>query len=171
MFLTDRFAYKLKKPMTTRHFDFSTPSLRRAACESEVHLNARLAPGVYSGFALVRMADGRLRLGGEGEPVDWLVWMHRLPEARLLDAAIGDGTLRPAEIEAVADRLAAFYAAAAPVQLAKDDYLSRFADEQAESRQVLCDPGGRSGSKRMSRRFSDPWTRCCATRAGCSCPV
>lgn len=141
VFLTDRFAYKLKKPMTTRLFDFSTPSLRRAECESELHLNARLAPGVYIGLLpLVRMADGRLRLGGEGDPAEWLVWMHRLPEARLLDAAIGERTLRAAEIESVADRLAAFYATAAPVPLAEDDYLSRFADEQAESRQVLCDP-------------------------------
>ncbi len=141
VFLTDRFAYKLKKPATTRHFDFSTPALRRVECESELRLNARLAPGIYLELLpLVHTLDQRLRLGGEGDVVDWLVKMHRLPAERLLDTAIQAGTLRSTEIESIAERLVAFYGAASPVSLAADDYLSRFADEQAESRQVLCNP-------------------------------
>lgn len=141
VFLTDQFAYKLKKPVTTSHFDFSTPSLRRAWCEEEVRLNARLAPGIYLGVVpLARQPDGRLRVGGEGEVVDWLVRMRRLPADRMLDAAIRDATLRRTEVEAVADRLAEFYAAAAPVPLAETEYLARFAEEQTISRKLLHDP-------------------------------
>ena len=141
VFLTDCFAYKLKKPLAGRYFDFSTTALRRANCEAEVRLNARLAPGIYLGILpLVRNTEGRLQLGGEGEPVDWLVRIYRLPAGCLLDAAIRDGTLRRTEIEAVAGRLAEFYAAAEPVSLAEHDYLARFTEEQTETRQVLCQP-------------------------------
>lgn len=140
VFLTDHFAYKLKKPVTTRHFDFATPALRRVYCEEEVRLNARLAQGIYLGvLPLVRAPEGRLRVGGEGEVVDWLIQMRRLPEAQMLDAAIRNGTVRPADIETVADRLVAFYASTEPVPLAEPDYLSRFVEEQALNRQSLRD--------------------------------
>jgi len=142
VFLTDAFAYKLKKPVAARHLDFRSLALRRAYCEEEVRLNARLAPAVYLGtVALRRGPDGRLRLGGEGgEVVDWLVRMRRLPAGRMLDAAIRDGTAEPARIEAVADLLAAFYARAEPVDLARTEYLGRFLEDQATNREVLRDP-------------------------------
>ena len=46
VFLTNRFAYKLKKPVRYDFLDFSTAELRRAACEEEVRLNRRLAPDI-----------------------------------------------------------------------------------------------------------------------------
>lgn len=144
VFLTDRFAYKLKKPVATRHLDFRSLALRRAYCEEEVRLNARLAPGVYLGTVALARGQGGLRLGdGEaaaGEVVDWLVRMRRLPAERMLDAAIRRGTVAPDRIEAVADLLAAFYAAAAPESLAQAEYLGRFLEDQATSRELLCAP-------------------------------
>jgi len=140
VFLTEGFAYKLKKPAVTRYFDHRTAAERRATCEAEVRLNQRLAAGIYLGLLpLVQVRGGQLQLGGDGRPVDWLVRMRRLPEARLLDAAIRRGTLRRAEIEAVADRLASFYAAAVPVSLDAQEYLQRFADEQVENHRMLHD--------------------------------
>ena len=47
IFLTDDFAYKLKKPVRFDFLDFSTAQLRREACANEVKLNRRLAPGVH----------------------------------------------------------------------------------------------------------------------------
>ncbi|GGG45343.1 hypothetical protein GCM10010964_35890 [Caldovatus sediminis] len=146
VFLTDRLVYKLKKPVATRHLDFRSLALRRAYCEEEVRLNARLAPGVYLGTAVLRRGpDGRLRLGdadaAAGEVVDWLVLMRRLPAERMLDAAIRRGTVTPDRIEAVADLLAAFYAAAAPESLAQAEYLGRFLEDQATNRELLCAPG------------------------------
>ena len=41
VFLTDRFAYKLKKPVRYDFLDFRTAEQRRAACEEEVRLNRR----------------------------------------------------------------------------------------------------------------------------------
>ena len=45
VFLTDRFAYKLRKPVRFDYLDFSTIDARRRDCEAEVQLNKRLADG------------------------------------------------------------------------------------------------------------------------------
>ncbi len=47
--LTDRYAYKLKKPLRLPFVDFSTLAARRGFCEEELRLNRRLAPTPYLG--------------------------------------------------------------------------------------------------------------------------
>lgn len=47
VYLTDRHAYKLKKPVRYDYLDFSTLEARRQSCKSEIRLNRRLAPDVY----------------------------------------------------------------------------------------------------------------------------
>jgi hypothetical protein len=70
VFLTERFAYKLKKPVRLAFLDFSTLAARKHACDESLRLNARLAGDVYVGVvALRRRADGELSLDGDGEPV------------------------------------------------------------------------------------------------------
>ena len=63
VFLTDRFAYKLKKPVKFDFLDFSTLERRRQACNDEVRLNRRMAPHVYLGLVPVRQdSQGQFRL-------------------------------------------------------------------------------------------------------------
>lgn len=51
--------FKVKKPVALGFLDFSSVDRRRAACEEEVRLNSRLAPGVYRGAVPVaRQRDG-----------------------------------------------------------------------------------------------------------------
>jgi len=112
VFLTEREVFKLKKPVSYPHLDFSTLEKRRANCEAEVQLNRRLAEDVYLGvLALRRDARGKLALGGDGEIIDWLVHMKRLPEADMLDRRIQGGRCTQADIERLADLLGGFYAA------------------------------------------------------------
>lgn len=49
LLLGDR-AYKTKKPVDLGFLDFTSVEARRAACECELVLNARLAPDVYLGL-------------------------------------------------------------------------------------------------------------------------
>ena len=85
-FLTDRHAFKLKKPVRYDFLDFSTLEARRLDCEEEVRLNRRLAENVYLGTVPVRVLDSdELQIGGTGRTVDWLVKMRRLPAALMLD--------------------------------------------------------------------------------------
>src|SRR5690606_26324360 len=58
VFLTRRYAYKLKKPVTFDFLDFSTVAARRAACEQELLLNRRLARDTYLAVVpITRAAD------------------------------------------------------------------------------------------------------------------
>ncbi|MEJ2522663.1 MAG: hypothetical protein P8080_07260 [Gammaproteobacteria bacterium] len=128
VFLTDRHAWKLKKPVRYEFLDFSTLEARRRDSLKEVALNARLAPGVYLDVVpLCLQPGGGLRLGADGPVVDWLVRMLRLPAADFLDARLDDAGVSGAEIGRLADVLAAFYAAAVPVGLSGGTYAERLA--------------------------------------------
>ncbi|WP_135467996.1 hypothetical protein [Crenalkalicoccus roseus] len=140
VFLTDRFAWKLKKPVRHPFLDYRSLAQRHRFCEEELRLNRRLAPAVYLDLQpLVRRADGALAIGGEGEVVDWLVRMRRLPEAEMLDTALLRGTAEAARVARAADHLAAFYAAAPPERVAEAEYLGRFARELERNRRTLHD--------------------------------
>ena len=110
VFLAGDRIYKLKKPVRYPFLDFTTLGARETDCRAEIRLNRRLAPDVYLG--IVRLAlesTGTLALDGEGETVDWLVVMRRLPEGRMLDNLIAQGAVNHGEIERVAGILAEFY--------------------------------------------------------------
>jgi aminoglycoside phosphotransferase family enzyme len=142
VFLTDRRAYKLKKPVAYDGLlDFSTIERRRHACEEELRLNRRLAAGVYVGIvALTLDADGRLALGGQGEVVDWLVEMHRLPAHRMLDRAIEAGTVSDDELHAVGRLLGNFFARATRVPMKPQEYRARLRAIIDRTHDELVDP-------------------------------
>ncbi len=138
VFLTDRFAYKLKKPVRFDFLDFSTSKLRHQACEHEVELNRRLAPGVYRGVVpIVRTASGDLAVDGRGTPVDWLVKMKRLPANAALDVLIREGNLNASAIIQLAKTLAAFYEDLPPVMLKVEDYRSNIEQHVLANRAEL----------------------------------
>ena len=103
VFLAGDRVYKVKKPVDFGFLDFTTPDRRRHFCEEEVRLNRRLAPDVYRGVVpIAREADGRLRVGGDGEAVEWAVEMQRLPDDATLRARVDNGTAAPADVETLA---------------------------------------------------------------------
>jgi aminoglycoside phosphotransferase family enzyme len=130
VFLTDRFAYKLKKPVRYDFLDFSTIEARRRDCEEEIRLNRRLAPRVYLGVVpLTAGPGGGLRLGGDGTAVDWLVKMRRLPAARSLENAIRNGRVDPDQLRRAAAHLANFYKTAPPVAVTPANHRHRIETE------------------------------------------
>jgi len=141
VFLTPRFAYKLKKPIRCDSFDFGSPESRRHHCEEEVRLNARLAPEIYLGAVPVTAsAGGALAIDGAGPPVDWLVKMRRLPADRMLDRAIRAGDVKTRELRIIAGVLVQFFRAAMPVAVPPAEYRRRLADAVTASRRDLTDP-------------------------------
>ncbi len=113
VFLTGELVYKLKKPVNFGFLDFSTPELRRRYCEAEVRLNRRLAPSVYLRVEpVVRDGDG-IRIGGDGEIVDWVVVMRQLDQSLLGLEVLRRGELGPRHVDAVVELLVPFYRDAA----------------------------------------------------------
>lgn len=141
VFLTADHAYKMKKPIRRRIFDFRTLEQRRHACAEEIRLNRRLAQDVYIGLSrLVRAPDGTLSLDGEGEDtVEWLVRMRRLPDRRFLDRALMDRTATEVDVKAVADRLARFHRSLSPTPLSPHAYLARYRSDLEETRSLLAE--------------------------------
>jgi len=138
VFLTDRHAYKMKKPLRQDRLDFSSFERRRYFCGEEVRLNRRLARDVYLGtVALARCGDGTLVLGGAGTVVEWLVKMRRLPADATLEALALAGRLTEQAVRSVALRMAALYAAAVPEPVDQDGYRRRFSDSLAVDRREL----------------------------------
>jgi aminoglycoside phosphotransferase family enzyme/predicted kinase len=113
VFLAGDRVFKVKKPVDFGFLDFRSPERRRHFCEEEVRLNRRLAPEVYRGVVPVtRDAAGRVRVGDDGEAVEWAVEMERLPDDANLRDRLARGTAGRAEVEALAERVAAFHVAA-----------------------------------------------------------
>jgi aminoglycoside phosphotransferase family enzyme/predicted kinase len=110
VFLAGRFAYKLKKPLRFEFLNFSTPELRRQACVDEVRLNRRLAPDVYLASLPITVESGRgLKFGGNGQVVDHVVKMRRLPSDRAVDRLIRNRALQDADVVRISRFLAEFY--------------------------------------------------------------
>jgi aminoglycoside phosphotransferase family enzyme/predicted kinase len=123
VFLTDRYAYKLKKPVRFEFLDFSKAELRRRACQDELRLNRRLAPDVYVDvLPITQDPRGLLELNGCGQEVDWVVKMRRLPAQTALDVLLRENRLRPEDAESIAKHLTNFYAKLFPKPLSSDDY-------------------------------------------------
>ena len=115
VFLGGDRALKLKRAVTYPYLDFSTVEKRKAACEAEVAINRRTAPGIYRAVvAVVRRRDGALALGGEGEVIDWVVDMARFDEAQLLDRLAQQGALGRRLMERLSDEIAVFHRNAEP---------------------------------------------------------
>jgi uncharacterized protein len=122
VFLTGDRAYKLHKPRLDEGLDRSHPKNRRRRCEEELRLNSRLAPGVYLRVEPLTQGRDQLEIGGEGEVVDWLLLMRRLPADRMLDQRLACGELRVAEVRQLGEALARFHAAAPRTALTPEVY-------------------------------------------------
>jgi aminoglycoside phosphotransferase family enzyme len=140
VFLTDRFAYKLKKPIRDPLVDLSTLGAREANVKAEVRLNRRLAPDIYLEIiALTESPSGQFMIGGRSRVVDWLVKMRRLPERLMLDSLLDRRALPQVRLRALANRLAHFYVGAHQVRLSGITYQQRLLAELMLNHRILTD--------------------------------
>jgi aminoglycoside phosphotransferase family enzyme/cytidylate kinase len=120
VFLAGEDAYKVKKRVRLPFLDFSTLEARHRALARELEINRPHAPSLYLELKpIVRGADGRLALGGEGELVDWALHMRRFPQEALLVRVAEKGPLSDTLSRALAD-VAVRYHRASPIAAAAD---------------------------------------------------
>lgn len=123
VFLTDHFAYKLKKPVWFEFLDFSTLDMRHRFCLKEVSINRVLAGDTYLEVIPLTYHEGRFQLNGTGDVVEWIVKMRRLPKNLLLHEAIRDGMVPKEWAQLAAEKLVKFYLSAPPIH--KDNLIFR----------------------------------------------
>jgi aminoglycoside phosphotransferase family enzyme len=113
VFITDDFAYKVKKPVDLGFLNFTTLRRRHFYLHQELALNRRLCPEIYLEVLPIVAHKQGVRLGGPGQPVEYALKMVRLPQEGMMDEVAHRGELRPGHLERIIERLVPFYEAAA----------------------------------------------------------
>lgn len=152
VFLTDAYAYKLKKPVCYGVLDFRTLEARRFYCEEEIRLNRRLAPRVYIEVVPLSVdAHEHLHLGSGDMVADWLVKMHRLPSERMLDYLLGKSMVDEESIREIATTLAGFYRCAERADLSTTSYRRKLEKEIDFNLATLTSPAYHLPATRIER--------------------
>jgi aminoglycoside phosphotransferase family enzyme/predicted kinase len=109
VFLTDDYAYKVKKPVNLGYLDYTTHEKRQFYCQKEVELNRRLCPKVYLGVVPITRYRGAILVAGKGEVIEHAVKMRRLPQEAMMDVLLAKNHVSPEMITSVAKKLVAFH--------------------------------------------------------------
>lgn len=120
VFLTEHYAYKIKKPVNFGFLDYSTLERRRFFCTEELRLNQRLAPSIYLEVLALRQTPQGYRFQGAGPIVEYVLKMRRLPVQASLDTLLARQAVPVQTMEALAQRLAAFHAAPVALEPGQD---------------------------------------------------
>ncbi len=133
VFLTGRYAYKVKKPIKLPFLDFSTLRQRHRFCREELRLNRRLAPELYLGIVPIGGTLDAPRVGHR-PAIEYAVKMLQFDPGDRLDQRLKANAVPRAAILAFATTLAEFHARLKPVrrdptgEAARAAALDNFAD-------------------------------------------
>ncbi|MFO7675763.1 MAG: AAA family ATPase [bacterium] len=112
VFLTGRYACKVKKPVNFGFLDYTDLSARKFFCREEFRLNRRLSPDIYLEVLPITERRGRLRLGGSGPVVDWCLKMRELPQESIMTEQLRRGRVSVDHVDEIARIIADFHSAA-----------------------------------------------------------
>lgn len=137
VFLTDKYAYKLKKPNSFPYLKLDTLGERFLNAQTELQVNQQLAPGVYLELVPLVMDEGnQLHLEDyetSGKVVEWLIKMKRISFELTMEQVI-------IKITEAARNLTNFYLTAPSVKISPETYHARFLQYVEENRSVLTRP-------------------------------
>lgn len=108
--LTEKHAYKIKKPVDFIFLDFSTLEKRKHYCEREVELNKRLAGDMYlRSIPIYKKNNTFSIIKQEGEIIEYAVLMNRMDTSKEMDKMLLTEQVTEKEIEKVAKKIADFH--------------------------------------------------------------
>jgi uncharacterized protein len=109
IFKTGEFVYKIKKPVNLGYLNYTTLENRKYYCQKEVELNRRLCPNVYLGVFSIVCCNNIIKIGREGEILEYAVKMRKLPEEMMLNVLLSQGKVTFEMIRNVAKVIADFH--------------------------------------------------------------
>lgn len=113
IFLTGKFAYKIKKPVNLGYLDYTKLENRKFFCFQELKLNQRLSPDVYIDVIQITERNGQIQLNGDGKIIEYCVKMKQLPQEKMLDVLLLHGKVTEDMLRQVSEKLAIFHKNAA----------------------------------------------------------
>ena len=119
VFLTDHFAYKIKKAVNLGFLDFRTLEKRLFYCEKEVSLNKRLCESMY--FGVVPITNSKeIKVGGHGQIVEYAVKMKKISQDRMLSKLLDSNQVTYDLIDRIARRISDFHSKAETNEMISD---------------------------------------------------
>jgi aminoglycoside phosphotransferase family enzyme/predicted kinase len=109
VFLTDKYVYKVKKPVNLGYLDYTTLERRQLYCQREVELNRRLCADVYLGVVPVNRRKGGIFVGGKGKTIEYAVKMCRLPQEAMVDVLLAKNQVSSEMVNRLAEKLVGFH--------------------------------------------------------------
>jgi len=108
VFLTGKYAYKIKKPVDLGFCDFSSLARRKFFCEEEIRLNQRTSYDFYLGIVPIGVINGHPKIGLE-PAVEYAVRMRQFPADARLDRRLAADRIEADDLRRLALRLASFH--------------------------------------------------------------
>ncbi|MBI4101694.1 MAG: AAA family ATPase, partial [Candidatus Nealsonbacteria bacterium] len=100
VFLTGKYAYKVKKPVNFGFLDFSDLKKRKFYCHQELKLNSRLSPEIYLKVVPIT-AEGRI--------IDFAVKMRQLSQGLVMENLLKSNRVSKEVLEKLARIIARFH--------------------------------------------------------------
>jgi aminoglycoside phosphotransferase family enzyme/predicted kinase len=107
---------KVKRAVRLPFLDYSTREKRKAACDEELRVNTRFAPGLYRRVVPITQQEAGLAIDGNGTPLEWAVEMARFDETLGLDRVAASSEIQPTLAAALADTIHRAHDQSAPAQ-------------------------------------------------------
>ncbi len=126
VFLTGKFAYKIKKPVNFGFLDFSTLKKRKFYCEKELELNRRLSPEIYLEVIALTEKNGNIEFNGKWNVIEYAVKMKQIPQKYIMTNLIKEKKIDKKTITDIAEILNKFYNEAGT-----DSYINSFGSMNA----------------------------------------
>ncbi len=80
IFLTGKYAYKIKKPVDFGFLDYSTLEKRQHFLNQELSMNQAIAPDIYLEVLPITLENNQVKIGGQGKIVDYILKMNQFPQ-------------------------------------------------------------------------------------------
>ncbi len=84
VFLTGKYAYKVKKAVNLGFLDYTTLEKRKFFCEEEVRINSLLSEDMYIGVVPINKKGDKIKIRGEGKTVEYAVKMLEMPQESIM---------------------------------------------------------------------------------------
>ncbi|MEB3160043.1 MAG: AAA family ATPase [Synechocystis sp.] len=110
VFLTGKYAYKLKKPVDFGFLDYSTPAKRQHFLQEELRLNLPIAPDIYRQVLPLYYQHNQWHWGAKtGHAEDYVLQMQQFPQHCLLSSLFEQKKLTDDHIIRLGKRVAEFH--------------------------------------------------------------
>lgn len=113
VFLTGKYAYKLKKELKFGNvLDFSTRKLRKKYCQKEINLNRILCKNMYKGMVKIVDQNGSMKIidvGCGGRAIDYAVKMIEIPQEFRMDKLASENKINLHTMTKLAEVLVRFH--------------------------------------------------------------